>query len=65
MTFTDRNSNYMYSDERPVSWHFLRRRARLRERQLEREYAQVHNAHFRVVKTHRGPYRWMVVKRHG
>lgn len=63
MTFHDRPQDFIYSDERVVSEHYLRRRARRMERILEREYRDVHNAYFRVVKARRGPARWYVVKR--
>ena len=65
MTFTDRPKDHMYSDERVVSHHFFRRTARKMERRLERDYRDVHNANFRVVKSRRGPARWLVVKRVG
>lgn len=65
MTFTERPKDFIYSDERIVTTHYFRRRARRMERRLEREYANVHNAHFRVVKARRGPARWYVVKRVG
>lgn len=42
-----------------VSHHFLRRRARAKERKLE---AQMPDGQFRVEKAQRGPYRWRVVR---
>lgn len=43
-----------------VSRHFLRRRARAKERKLE---ALLDGNQYRVVKAYRGPFRWFVVKR--
>lgn len=43
-----------------VSHHFLRRRARLFEQRMEREYPSFE---FKVIRAKRGPYRWYVAQR--
>ncbi len=52
------------SDAAPVtvSRHFLRRRARAKERALQIASGPGSKDYYRVVKARRGPFRWRVVR---